>query len=163
MRFAMTLATLSLLSASLVIAGPPSTVKQPVTDAYHGVTVQDDYRWLEDGANDDVRAWSDAQNAHARQFLDSRPHVAAIRKRVTAIMSAEVVSYFDLADRRGTLFAMKRQPPKQQPLLVVIPSLTDVGRERVLIDPNVIDQTGATTIDWFLKSGRSKIRNSFGR
>lgn len=139
---------LGLFSASIVMAAPPATTKQRVTDVYHGVPVPDDYRWLEDGTNAAVRAWSDAQNVYARQFLDSRPQVAAIRKRVTEIMSAETVSYFEVAHRRGVLLAMKRQPPKQQPILVVMSSLTDAGRERVLLDPNVLDPTGATSIDW---------------
>lgn len=143
-----TVLTIGLCLASDVMAAPPATMKQRVTDVYHGVSVPDDYRWLEESSHESVRAWSDAQNAYARQYLDGRPQVAAIRKRVTEIMSAETISYFELAHRRGVVLAMKRQPPKQQPLLVVISSLTDAGRERVLLDPNVLDPTGATSIDW---------------
>src|SRR5262245_54377388 len=51
------------------VAEPPAAAKKPVTDTYHGVTVVDDYRWLEDGSNKDVKAWSDAQNEHARASL----------------------------------------------------------------------------------------------
>src|SRR5688572_23654561 len=49
------------------------TPKTPVTDEYHGVKVVDEYRWLEDGKAPDVRAWSDAQNAAARAYLDKLP------------------------------------------------------------------------------------------
>ena len=62
-------------------AAPPSTKKQPVKDIYHGVTVTDDYRWLEDWNNKDVKAWSDAQNAYARGVLDKLPGVDVLRKR----------------------------------------------------------------------------------
>ena len=84
--------------------GPPPTKKLPVTDTYHGVSVTDDYRWLEDSSDPAVRKWSDAQNAHARGVLDNLPNVDAIRARVTQIMSAETVAYYGLAYRGGRLF-----------------------------------------------------------
>ncbi|HVP48367.1 MAG TPA: hypothetical protein VMT32_17355, partial [Bryobacteraceae bacterium] len=52
-----------LAGASILAAQPPATPKRPVTDIYHGVRVTDDYRWLEDFSNPEVKAWSDAQNA----------------------------------------------------------------------------------------------------
>ena len=133
-------------------AMPPPTAKRAVTDVYHGVQVQDDYRWLEDGSQQEVQAWSDAQNAHARAYLDQLPNVAAIRARVTEIMSARTVGYSDLAARGSTLFAIQRQPPKQQPFLIVIPDLDQPGSVRTLVDPNVIDAAGSTSIDWYVPS-----------
>ena len=40
-------------SAITLAAGPdyPPTAKRPVTETYHGVTVVDDFRWLEDDAS----------------------------------------------------------------------------------------------------------------
>src|SRR5207245_1273212 len=52
----------------------------------------------------------------------------------------------------ATYFALKRQPPKQQPFLVTLTDVEDASTERVLIDPNVLDASGATTIDWFVPS-----------
>ena len=133
-------------------AMPPETPKKPVTDVYHGVTVADDYRWLEDWNDPQVKKWSDAQNAHARAFLDHLPHVAAIRARVTEIMSAKTVSYSRLEYRKGMLFAIKREPPKQQPFLIVLSSPDALDRARVLVDPNEIDAAGTTSIDWYVPS-----------
>jgi prolyl oligopeptidase len=62
--------------------GPPATEKRPVTDAYHGVTVIDDYRWLENWDDRAVKSWTEAQNAHARSVLDPLPAVPAIREGV---------------------------------------------------------------------------------
>src|SRR5262245_59043001 len=51
-------------------AGVPPTRIAPVTDAYHGVTVVDPYRWLENGTDPEVRTWTSAQTAHTRAYLD---------------------------------------------------------------------------------------------
>jgi prolyl oligopeptidase len=158
---------LSAVAAS-VFAGaptPPETVKRPVTDTYHGVTVTDDYRWLEDWNDNAVKAWSAAQNSYARSFLDNLPERDAITARVTEILSAPTVSYFGLEMSGNSLLGFMRQPPHQQPFLVSWddPSkLNDAGANaakfaRIIVDPNTIDTTGKTTIDWFRPSPDGKL------
>jgi prolyl oligopeptidase len=49
----------------------PATPKRPVSDTYHGVTVVDDYRWLEEDANAEVKGWAAEQNAATRRYLAS--------------------------------------------------------------------------------------------
>ncbi|HMO87302.1 MAG TPA: hypothetical protein PKC18_20515, partial [Lacipirellulaceae bacterium] len=115
-------------------------------------TVAEEYRWLEDWDAAEGKQWSAAQNAYARAILDALPGAEAIRARVAEIMSAEAVSYWGV-ERHGSLFfAMKRQPPRQQPLLVVSPSLDDLAGERRLVDPNELDASGGTSITWFKPS-----------
>src|SRR3984885_4359781 len=63
------------LMGTALLAQPPAAQKRPVTDTYHGVAVTDEYRWLENGNNEAVRKWSDAQNARARAALDKLPGV----------------------------------------------------------------------------------------
>jgi prolyl oligopeptidase len=130
----------------------PPTEKHPVVDVYHGVSVTDDYRWLENWNDLQVRAWSDRENAFARKWLDALPNRPAIARRVTEVMSAKTSAYGGLAYRKGRLFAIKRQPPKQQPFLIVFTSADALEKERVLIDPNSMDSSGSTAIDWFVPS-----------
>jgi prolyl oligopeptidase len=130
----------------------PPTPKRPVADSYHGVTVSDDYRWLEDGNAAEVKTWSEAQSAVARAHLDNLPGRAALRERVSAILSYEAPSYDGLVERAGKIFAVKRQPPAQQPMLVVLKSLDDLASERVVYDPNRIDPSGSTYFDWYVPS-----------
>ncbi|HVW21766.1 MAG TPA: prolyl oligopeptidase family serine peptidase [Opitutaceae bacterium] len=139
-------------AAAPLLAAPPPTPVRPVTDTYHGVTVSDPYRWLEDGKDPAVRAWSDAQNAYARGILDALPHRAQIRARVTQILSAQTVAYGALDFEGGRLFALKRQPPKQQPFLVVMDSPERPEAARVLVDPNAMSASGGVEIDWFVPS-----------
>ena len=140
------LTTLLLLAA---VPPVPATPKKPVVDEYFGAKVTDDYRWLEASGDEAVQAWSDAQNAHARGVLDALPGRALVEKRVTELLSYEAPAWFGVIDRKGTLFAMKRQPPKAQPLIVVMKSLDAPTDERVLLDPSVLDPSGDTSIDFF--------------
>ena len=106
-------------------AGPPATPQRPVTDVYHGVTVVDNYRWLENSADPEVRQWSAAQNAATRAYLDNLPARSNIVKRLQKIYSQTAASYSDLQARPGLLFAMKFQPPAQQPWLITLKSPDD--------------------------------------
>lgn len=146
-----------LAAGALVAATPPPTPKRPVSDTYHGVTVVDTYRWLENWDAPEVKAWSETQNTAARQMLNALPHVDAIRARVTEIMSAPTFSHGSLSFAGGQLFALKRQPPKQQPFLVVMASAQRPETARVLVDPNTMNQKGTTAIDWFVPSPDGKL------
>ncbi|HYE61610.1 MAG TPA: prolyl oligopeptidase family serine peptidase [Phycisphaerales bacterium] len=153
------------LLASLVLTGscltaplfaqapkPPETPVNVVTDTYHGTKVEDPYRWLEDWNDPKVKAWSEAQNEYTRAILDKLPNTEAIRARVTEVLGATSESYSYLSFHGGKLFALKRQPPKQQPFLVVMDSIHHPDKAAVLVDPNVIDKQGTTAIDWFVPS-----------
>jgi len=133
------------------LAPVPATPKRPVASDLPGIDARDDYRWLEDGKSADVRAWSDAQNVRARAFLASLPGVAAIRARVATLMKSRAPMWSSLRWQGGQLFAMKSQPPKQQPFLVVRSSASG-GTERVLLDPMTLDPSGHTAIDWYVPS-----------
>jgi prolyl oligopeptidase len=138
-------------------AAPPASAKKPVTDEFHGTKVTEDYRWLEASDDPAVKAWSDGQNAYARAILDGLPGVDAIRKRVTEIMSAETTSYYGVVPRGGKYFAIKQQPPKQQPFLIVTDSLDSLESERTLVDPNVIDASGGASMTWYRPSADGKL------
>ena len=130
----------------------PETPKKPVATNYQGVTVEDPFQWLEEDNEPQVKAWSAAQNQRTRQYLDKLPDRAAIEKQLTEWYAKTSPSYFSLVSRPGILFAMKFQPPKQQPLLVTLASADDLKSERVVLDPNVLDAKGTTAIDWFVPS-----------
>src|SRR5437667_2012247 len=143
--------------SQLAAAQPaPKTPKKPVSIQYHGVTVEDPYQWLEQDNDSQVKAWSDAQNQRTRKNLDSFPDRVAIEKQLQEWYAKTSPSYFSLISRPGILFAMKFQPPKQQPLLVTLASADDLKSEKVVLDPNVLDTKGTTAIDWFIPSSDGK-------
>jgi len=137
---------------SLVAA--PATRIEAVEDVYHGQNVIDPYRWLEDWDDPEVQAWSDEQNAYARAALASLPERPAVQARLREILtSAQGVTYSSLRlAGKDTLFAIKRAPEKQQSILVAMGADADPASERVVIDPNQIDPSGGTSIDWYQPS-----------
>ncbi|MGB5591686.1 MAG: S9 family peptidase, partial [Gammaproteobacteria bacterium] len=57
----------------------PVTRIEAVEDVYHGQTVVDPYRWLEDWDDPEVRSWSEGQNAYARAALAALPERPAVQ------------------------------------------------------------------------------------
>ena len=105
---------------SVTTGAAPVARIETVTDSYHGTAVADPYRWLENWDDENVKAWSEAQNAYARGALAGLPERPVVHARITEILkSAQGVIYSSLRlagpDR---LFAMKRDPAKQQSILV---------------------------------------------
>ena len=133
-------------------SGPPATAKKQVVDELHGYRIVDDYRWLEDWSDPVVKRWSEAQNAYARKILDAEPSRQAIQERVSELLTDTSPTYFQLKVNRGVVFALKAQPPRQQPVLVALTSVDDLSGEKVILDPNRLDPSGATTIDFYVPS-----------
>ena len=125
----------------------PPTPKKPVTDDYQGVQVVDDYRWLEPSADPEVRKWSDQQNLRTRAYLDRLAGRAAIVERLPQLNGSSSIRFSALSSRAGVLFALKSQPPKPHPYLVVLTSPDDPASARTIVDPNALDPTASTTIN----------------
>jgi prolyl oligopeptidase len=116
-------------------------------DTYHGVSVTDLYRWLENWDDPEVRAWTDKQNVYTRSQLDALPFMPALRARVQALGADTHPTWRNVLYRHGRLFAIERQPPREQPMLVVFESLDGPSGRRVIVDPSAIDTAGTTSID----------------
>ena len=136
----------------MVEVGAIRTPRVPVTTTYHGVDVTEDYRWLEDASSEETRAWTVAQHERTMAYLRALPSYEDIRRRAEEILAADSTSYARPQRGGATYFVLKQQPPKQQPFLVTLADPSDIATERVLIDPNAIDPTGATAIDWYVPS-----------
>jgi prolyl oligopeptidase len=136
----------------------PATPKKPVVDEMvGGVKITDDYRWLEASGDKDVREWSRLQNTRTRVYLDKQTSRAAIVERLKELYATKAPRFGALRYRGGVLFAIQTQPPKAQPFLVTLASVDDPGSAKALVDPNVIDPSGTTTIDFYVPSHDGKL------
>ena len=134
----------------------PDTPKRPVTDTYVGTTgphrVTDDYRWLEALDDPAVRDWVTLQNTATRRVLDALPARVAIRDELRQLIGRAPVTRTSFVAEGGKLFALKRQPPANQPMLVMLDGPDALETERVVLDPNTRNEKGTTAIDWFVPS-----------
>ena len=146
------LVSLLLAAPGAAPAAPPRTRVQAISDTYHGVVVPDPYRWLEDGGAPEVQAWSRAQDGRTREWLAGRPGMEALRARVREVVTARTASYGGVVRRGDLFFALKFQPPKQQPFVVSLPSLDDLSGEKVVLDPTALDPAGGISVDFFAPS-----------
>jgi prolyl oligopeptidase len=128
------------------------TPRVPVSTTYHAVVVTEDYRWLEDAGSDQTRRWTMSQNRRTRGYLTNLPFYDAVHRRAGEVLTAESVRYDAVRQAGSAYFAVKQEPPRQQPCLVMLSDLDDLSSGRVLVDPDEIDESGSTTIDWYQPS-----------
>jgi prolyl oligopeptidase len=147
--FALALSTAAGVAA---VVPAPSAPAGNTVDTIQGLKVADPYRWLENWSDPKVVAWSDAQNVHARSYLDPLPARGAVKDRLTKLIKATSPSYSTLYARGSRVFAVYSDPAKQQPMLVTLNASADPKSRAVLLDPNALDPKGLTAIDWFVPS-----------
>ena len=144
------------VAADGTLTYPPAPTRA-VSETLHGVTVVDNYRWMEDDAAPEVKAWVREENALTRKVLDAVTQRPEIARRVGELLRTRTVSRYDFEERGGVVFAMKNEPPKNQSALVALPLTLDVGNERVVLDPTVLDPSGRTAIDFYRPSYDGKL------
>ena len=135
----------------------PESPRRPVTDEYHGLKVDDPYRWLEDAKDPAVHAWTDKQNRIVREMMDAVPQRSIFYEQLKNLYGEASPEYYSLRILAGRVFAIKKQPLLQQPLLVMLTSMDDLSTEQVLLDPNQIDPTGGTAIDFYVPALDGKL------
>jgi prolyl oligopeptidase len=126
-------------------------------DVLHGVPVSDPYRWLEDGASDEVRAWDEEQNARTHAWLsrlEGRENLAARIRELLAVgtVGAPVARTTRAGVRR--YFHIKREGAQDQAVLYVRDGVG--GVDRVLVDPAPLSTDAATTMDWWFVSNEGE-------
>lgn len=110
----------------------PHSAVEPVTEIFHGVSVTDPYRWLEDQDSARTRAWIEEQTLYARAYLDRIPRRERIRKRIQEFLAVE--TYDSLQKAGNRYFFRKRLPDQEQPCIYMREGAD--GEDRLLIDPS---------------------------
>ncbi len=120
----------------------PSTRRGDQVDDYHGTRVADPYRWLEDIASPETRAWIDAQNALTRSYLDAIPERVSIAGQLTRLWNYP--KYAVPVRRGGRTFYFENSGLQNQPVYYVRDRLN--GEARVLLDPNALSADGTVAV-----------------
>jgi prolyl oligopeptidase len=120
----------------------PVTQKVAQTDNYHGTTVADPYRWLEDANSAETKSWVDAQNAVTQAYLGQIPQRGAIRQRLTRLWNYE--RYSVPSKDGGRYFYTRNDGLQNQSVLFTLKNLGDVPR--MLLDPNKLAADGTVAL-----------------
>jgi prolyl oligopeptidase len=112
----------------------PASRRDDVVDTIHGVAVADPYRWLEDGASAETRAWIRAQQEYAAPCFDTLER-ERLSVRLAALIKVDSVKL--PIERNGGYFFMRRPADSPQGLVCRRRGLN--GADEVLIDPNPLD------------------------
>ncbi|MGX4643067.1 prolyl oligopeptidase family serine peptidase [Massilia sp. SYSU DXS3249] len=120
----------------------PVTQKVAQTDNYHGTTVADPYRWLEDANSAETKQWVDAQNAVTQGYLGQIPQREAIRQRLTKLWNYE--RYSVPSKDGGRYFYTRNDGLQNQSVLYTLKNLGD--EPRMLLDPNKLAADGTVAL-----------------
>ena len=126
----------------------PHTARENVVDDVHGAKIADPYRWLEADTSKRVRDWTDEQNERTRAVLDALPQRAGVARRLRELLAVGLLS--TPRPIGGRIFHTRREGEQKQSILYVRDSIG--GPDRALVDPNVLDPAGLTTLDWYYPS-----------
>ncbi|MFN2461672.1 MAG: prolyl oligopeptidase family protein [Candidatus Velthaea sp.] len=120
----------------------PSARRADHVDEYHGTTVADPYRWLEDLDSPETAAWIAAENELSEAFLSEIPERAALRQRLSELWDFERCSP---PARHGPHYVFSRNTGLQNQGVVYLAPALDAS-PRVLIDPNVLSEDGTVAL-----------------
>ncbi len=115
-------------------ASRPAAVKIPVTETVDGISITDNYRWLEDQNSPQTRAWIAAEQAYTARFFAQLPER---RQIVTALSDLErVETRTTPVVANGAYFFSRRLPSEQQASIFVRRGSS--GKDDLLVDPNTL-------------------------
>jgi prolyl oligopeptidase len=161
-RASLLVSLLALIGTQALAQTCPATGTQlayPVTktvaqvDNYHGTSVADPYRWLEDANSAETKDWVQAQNKVTQAWLGQIPERAGIKQRLTKLWNYE---RFSVPFKEGGRYFINRNDGLQnQAVLYTMKSLKDTPR--VLLDPNTLAADGTVALADYAVSPNGKL------
>jgi len=120
----------------------PVSRKSNQIDNYHGTSVADPYRWLENPDSEETKAWVKAQNDVTFAYLQQIPARDKIKQRLTKLWDFE---RYGIPFKEGShYFYYKNNGLQNQSVLYTLKNLD--GQPRVLLDPNQLSKDGTVAL-----------------
>ena len=145
------------LSTQLVAQQPapqyPQAARGSQVDNYHGTSVADPYRWLEDVDAPATKDWVEAENRVTFGYLAGIPERAALKDRLTKLWNYP--RYTAPFKEGGRLFWYENSGLQNQSVLFV--QDTPKSKQRVLIDPNTLSSDGTVALNSTAVSDNGKL------
>ncbi len=133
------------MSASLITQAQlvyPTTKKEPVIDNYHGIKVEDPYRWLEDDNSAATHEWVKKENDVTFGYLKTIPVREQVRKRLEQLWN---YPKFSSPFKKGDFYYFyKNDGLQNQAVLYRQRGLN--GKPEEFLNPNTLNQEGTTAL-----------------
>ena len=143
---AFVLSTLYAGVAAAQTSGPPLTypaaTRGTQVDDYHGVSIADPYRWLEDTDSPETTAWVAAENRLSDSFLATIPQRTAIRNRLTELWN---YARFSAPFKEGNRYFYFQNTGLQNQSVLYVQDGRNAA-PRVLLDPNTLSSDGTVAL-----------------
>ncbi|ALD21949.1 prolyl oligopeptidase family serine peptidase [Hymenobacter sp. DG25A] len=120
----------------------PTPRKSNQTDDYHGTSVTDAYRWLEDADSPETKEWVTAENKVTFGYLDKIPFRDKIRERLTQIWNYE---RYGIPQQEGDYLYFQKNDGLQNQAVQYVQKVGE-EKEEVLLDPNKFSADGTTAL-----------------
>jgi uncharacterized protein (UPF0248 family) len=130
----------------------PATRKVDHVDTYHGTTVADPYRWLEDDNAPETAKWVEAQNQVTFGYLERIPYRARLKARLETLYN---YPKYSVPFRKGEYFFFRKNDGLQNQSVLYIQKGLE-GQPEVLIDPNEWAEDGTVRLTTFSLSKDGK-------
>lgn len=145
----------------------PTTEKIEHTDTYGDVAVRDDFHWLEDDNAEATKGWVTAQNETTFGYLEKIPFRKDFADRMT-----ELVNYprIGAPNKVGDYYIWSKNDGLQNQAVYYYKK-GENGEEKVLMDPNTMNEAGTTAIgllgadkaDRYMAYRRSEAGSDWGK
>ncbi len=123
----------------------PPTAKTNLVETLHGVSVRDDYRWLEDDNAAETKAWVEAQNKVTFGFLEKLPQRQHLKERLTELWNYE---RYGVPFKEGSRYFFTRNNGLQNHNVLYVSDALD-AEPRVLLDPNTFAKDGTVSLSGY--------------
>lgn len=120
----------------------PVTEKRIVTDNYHGTTIDDPFRWLEDDKSPEVSNWIKSQNELTFSYLNNISEIDTIKKRLQELWNYEKIGT-PFVEGKYTYF-YKNDGLQNQYVLYRKKNIDET--EEIFLDPNTFSIDGTTSL-----------------
>src|SRR6202035_4954331 len=124
-------------------AGPPKAKVDMVEEKISGHSISDPYRWLEDADSPATQEFDRQELAYARGILDPLPGRDRIHQKLTELLSIGIIGTPQVGGKY--YFYIRRDGAQNQPVLMVREGVH--GKDRALVDVNLISADGTVTLD----------------
>src|SRR5208282_6700371 len=133
-------------------AAPPKAKVEIVEDTFPGHKIADSYRWLEDADSPATQEFVRQELAYTRGILDPLPGRSQIHQQLTELLSIGNIGTPQVGGKY--YFYVRREGAQNQPVLLVREGIH--GKDRALVDVNLLSADGTVALDWWSPSDDGK-------